>query len=266
MDDLARFIFRRVKCCFHPYIPPNAGWRTYPQHVTSLLRHLEPLHIIAVGSDWVGVDGVFANDERPHRVKYDVAVETLEKIFGSCEERAGSGNLMVCWLNTGIVCFSLFWGSVWYLAVCVELEPYPLRFAYVSDPYRFHAPIERGGEILCVAAVDEKAETGFRVSRKFFLDPRPENVRLFGDLLFLAQSEKNWSVGRSIDIDFTGDFERVTRVLKGCVGFESFMSHAYKELILQDLNGAEGWRGILRVLRGADSHSAVEAGGLYLRP
>ena len=250
MDDFARFILWRVKSSLHPYIPAGAGWRAYPQYVASLLRRLEPLHIIAVGPDWVGVDGAFADDERPHRVKYDVAVETLEKIFGSCEERAGSGNLMMHWFNTGFVCLSLFWGSVWYLAVCVE--PYLLRFAYISDPYRFHAPIERGGEILCVAAVNEKAEASFRASREFFMDPRPENARLFGDLLFLTQSEKNWSVARSIEVDFAGDFDHVAQILKGCAGLESFMSHAYKELILQDSDEAEGWRGILRALRGDD--------------
>jgi len=110
MDYLARFIIRRFKQAFHPYIPQGAGWRRYPSHVASLLEYLEPLHIIVIGPTWVGVDGAFVDDPRSHREKLRLAVEAAEAVFGEAEGRAEAGNLGVFRLNTGLTRFHLYWG------------------------------------------------------------------------------------------------------------------------------------------------------------
>jgi len=259
MDDLTRFILDRIRSRLHPYMPPDYGWRRYPQHVASLLTYLEPLHVIVVDPTGVGVDGVFMEDSRGQREKYEEVIEIVRIIFGETEDEASGGNLVVRRLNTGFTCFSLFWGSVWYTVVCTDLRPYPSRFAYVSDSYTSFSPMrprERGGMISCVAATVDGAKVNFYVSQEFFLHPKPKNALLFGDLLFLAQAGGGWSVDRSVNVDYScSDYlvdgsAYLAHVLMECDGLESFVKHAYEELLLRDNDdrNAVGWRTIVRVL------------------
>jgi hypothetical protein len=255
MDDLSRFILSRIKCSFHPYIPPEEGWRRYPPHVASLLESLEPLHIVAIGPTWVGVDGAFVDDPRSHSQKLNLAVETAEAVFGEAEEKAGAGNLEVFRLNTGLTRFHLYWGSVWYVSVCADRVPYPSRFAYIADSYRFYAPSKHGDTLPCVVATVDGAKVGFGVSQEFLLDPKPENARLFGDLLFLAQAGNGWSVEREANADYSCNYlvdgaTYIAHVLRECAGLESFLKHAYEELLVRDPcdGGSASWRAITKAL------------------
>jgi len=258
VDDLSRFFLWRIRCRFHPYIPPEAGWRRYPPHVAFLLESLEPLHIMAIGPTWVGVDGAFVDDPRGRHERLELVVETAEAVFGEAEEKAGAGNLEVFRLNTGLTRFHLYWGSVWYVAVCADRVPYPSRFAYIVDSYRFYAPLmswSKRDAFPCVVATVDGAKVGFQVSREFLLDPKPENAKLFGDLLFLAQAGNGWSVEREIDVDYSSDYSvdgiaYIAHVLRGCEGLESFLKHAYEELLVRDPRdgGSVDWRAFAKSL------------------
>lgn len=266
MDDLARFIVQRVKCALHPYIPPEDGWRRYPPHMAKALEYLEPLHIIAIGPTWVGVDGAFIDEPRSLHEKYDVSLETVEAIFGEAVDKSEYGNLAVRYLSTGITCLSLFWGSVWYIAPCVDLRPYPSRFAYKADSYRFYCAqklFREDDKVEGVVATVDGVWVGFEVSKRFFLDPKPENARLFGDLLFLAQMGDGWIVDQEIDVHVSSESWRVepygyvALVLQGCPGIRSFLKHAYGELLLRDAEDAKGWRLLAQMLESSRQASQL---------
>ena len=87
MDDLGKFIVERMRCRFHPYLPPNDTWRSYPPYMAELLKILNPLHIISVTDKMVAVDGVYVRDERPLREKYSIAREAASALFGEVEEK-----------------------------------------------------------------------------------------------------------------------------------------------------------------------------------
>jgi len=255
MDDLPRFMLWRVRCRLHPHIMPEEGWRRYPPHVASLLENLEPLHIIVLGPTWVGVDGAFIDDPRGYHERLKLVVEAIEAVFGEAEEKVGAGNLEVFRLNTGLTRFHLYWGSAWYVAICTDARPYPSRFAYIADPYRFYAPRKYSNGIPCVAATIDGAKVGFQVSQEFFLDPKPENARLFGDLLFLAQAGNEWAVEREVDADYSCNYlvngaAYIAHVLKKCDGLESFLKHAYEELLVRNPcdGGLAGWRALVKAL------------------
>jgi hypothetical protein len=255
MDDLSRFFLWRIRCKFHPYIPPDAGLRSYPPHVASLLETLEPLHIIAIGPTWVGVDGAFVDDPRGCHERLELVVETAEAVFGEAEEKAGAGNLEVFRLNTGLTRFHLYWGSVWFVAVCADRVPYPSRFAYVADSFRAYAARKYGDSIPCVVATVDGDKVSFKLSPEFFIDPKPENAKLFGDLLFLAQAGNGWSVEREIDVDCSSDYlvdgiAYIAHVLRDCEGLESFLKHAYEELLVRDPHdgGSADWRAVAKAL------------------
>ena len=260
MDDLSRFFLWRIRCRLHPFIPPDAGWRRYPPHVASLLETLEPLHIIAIGPTWVGVDGAFVDDPRGRHERLELVVEAAEAVFGEAEEKAGAGNLEVFRLNTGLTRFHLYWGNVWYVAICADRVPYPSRFACIVDSYRFYAPLmswSKGDAFPCVVATVDGAKVGFQVSREFILDPKPENAKLFGDLLFLAQAYDGWSVEREIDVGCSSDYTvdgiaYIAHVLSECDGLQSFLKHAYEELLLRDPSdyGLAVWKSLIKALEG----------------
>jgi hypothetical protein len=255
MDDLSRFFLWRIRCRFHPYIPPEAGWRRYPPHVASLLESLEPLHIIVIGPTWVGVDGAFVDDPRGRHERLELVVETAEAVFGEAEEKAGAGNLEVFRLNTGLTRFHLYWGSVWYVVICADRVPYPSRFAYVADSFRAYAARKYGDSIPCVVATVDGDKVSFKLSPEFFIDPKPENAKLFGDLLFLAQAYDGWSVEGEIDVDYSSDYlvdgiAYIAHVLRDCEGLESFLKHAYEELLVRDPcdGGSADWRAVAKAL------------------
>jgi len=255
MDDLSRFIFWRIRCRFYPYIPPETGWRLYPTHVASLLESLEPLHIIAIGPTWIGVDGAFAEDPRSHGQKLDLAVEVADALFGEAEGKAGAGNLEVFRLSTGLTRFHLYFGSIWYVAVCADARPYPSRFAYVADPWRLYAPEKHGDTLSCIVATVDGAKVSFHVSQEFFTDPKPENARFFGDLLFLAQAGNGWRVEREVDVEYSCSYlvngaAYIAHVLMECDGLDSFLEHAYEELLVRDPgeSNLEDWRAIAKAL------------------
>jgi hypothetical protein len=255
MDNLSRFFLWRIRCRFHPYIPPEAGWRRYPPHVASLLESLEPLHIIVIGPTWVGVDGAFVDDPRGRHERLELVVEIAEAVFGEAEEKAGAGNLEVFRLNTGLTRFHLYWGSVWYVAVCADRVPYPSRFAYVADSSGAYATRKYGDSVPCVVATVDGDKVSFKLSPEFFIDPKPENAKLFGDLLFLAQAGNGWSVEREIDVDYSSDYlvdgiAYIAHVLRDCEGLESFLKHAYEELLVRDPHdgGSADWRAVAKAL------------------
>jgi hypothetical protein len=259
MDGLSRFTLWRVRCRLHPYIMPEEGWRRYPPHVASLLEHLEPLHIIAIGPTWVGVDGAYVDDARERRERLRLIVETVEAVFGEAEEKDSAGNLELFWLNTGLKRFHLYWGSVWYVALCTDARPYPSRFAYVANSNRHYAPMSPYGEaekILCTVAAADGAKVRFDVSQEFFLNPKPENARLFGDLLFLGQAGNGWNVEREVDVEYSCGYAvdglaYIANVLGKCEGLESFVKHAYEELLVREPSdsGSTGWRAVVKALQ-----------------
>ena len=263
MNDLDRLILERVKQRFHPYIPQGEGWKRYPPHLARLLEYIEPLHIIVLTPDWVGVDGVFMDETRGMHEKFEDSVETVEEIFGETVEKAEYGNVQLRRLSTGLYSIGYFLGSFWFLTVCTKARPYPSRFAFISDQLNPCAPSRYTGEekrIACVATTVDGAKVQFFVSREFFRDPRPENVRLFGDLLFLAQADNGWVVDREIDVEYACDYRTdgvayLAHILEECPGLEAFIKHTYAELLLRD--GDSGWRAIAKALKGG-AHGRFE--------
>ncbi|MEM2550529.1 MAG: hypothetical protein QW689_08985 [Nitrososphaerota archaeon] len=267
MDSLARFIVDRVKCRFHPYIPQGDGWRRYPPHVARTLDHLEPLHIIAVTPTWVGIDGVYMNDVRRMHDKYSVALETVEAIFGETIEKEDGGNIELAALETGLWALKYFLGSIWFIAVCTDSRPYPVRFAFFADAFIPCARARYMGEeckVVGTVASADGAKISFPVSKKFFANPSTENVELFGDMLFLAQMEGGWVVNKEIDVDYkclasfserqAGDpYEHIASALMGCPGLESFLRHASIELVISDPHSESNrsWSSLVKAIEEA---------------
>lgn len=257
MDSLARFIVERIKCMFHPYIPKDSGWRRYPPHVAKTLEFMEPIHIIAVTPAWVGADGVRVDDSRGMHDKFNIILETTEAIFGDTVEITSGGNLELRILSTGLSALCFFQGSIWYLAICADLRPYPSRFAFLADSSLPCARNEYTGEkstIASVVATVDGVKVSFKTSPKFFLDPKPENVELFGDMLFLAQMRGGWIINKKIQVSFGSDwridtYEYIAFVLKDCPGVESVLKHAYTELVLNDSDeDTLKWRSLARAI------------------
>jgi len=97
------------------------------------------------------------------------------------------------------------------------------------------------------------------VSKRFFRDPKPENAETFGDLCFLSQMRENWSVDRSIPVDYetpSGIWmyspraeKYIIEVLRCTIGLRSFICHGYMELLIgEEEKQTEGWRRLLRLL------------------
>jgi hypothetical protein len=265
MDELEQFIIARVRVMqrIHPYISSGEGWRTYPLHMAKLLEVLEPIHVVAVADTFVGVDGAYVEDPRGMHEKYDLAVKATERIFGDTTEKVGIAfNTEVRLHASGAVAsIGFFQGSVWYLSPSVKKPPYPARFAYAANPYRYFAR-KKGWEtdqVECIACANEGSKAAMLASPKFFLDPKPENAKCFGDLCLLAQISDGWTVDGEISIELEGrenptfyddPYKCVADVLKYSVGLKSFVSHGYKELLLRDGDdpAAWSWRRLLRML------------------
>lgn len=260
MDFLARFIIDRVKCKFHPFIPRGCGWRLHPPHMAEVLKHLEPLHIIAVSSAWIGVDGIFVEDVRGLREKYSVALKTVEAIFGEAVGEKCMGNLEVAATEIGLWILKFFQGSIWFIAVCTDLQPYPARFAFLADE---HIPCMKAryvgerGRVTGVVAMADGAKVSFPVSEKFFTKPSAENAELFGDILFLAQMSGEWIVGKEIDVEYEcfdppldDPCERIASVLKGCPGLGSLLRYVNIELLVGDPNSKSSrkWRELVKTI------------------
>ena len=254
------FIVERMKCRFHPFLPKESGWWSYPPHMSKLLEELEPLHVIDVTVSMVAVDGVCVRDRRPLREKYSIARNAVSALFGKVEEEIGvAGNCEVSIHKSGCASISLYWGAVWYLVPSIPLK-LP-RFACKTDIYH------RYGELLPYAENDEgriaavamngEETVEIYVSDEFFKDPKPENAETFGDLCFLSQMREKWSVERSIPVEYElpssvlthpQDVERrIVDVLKRTVGLRSFLSHGLTELLIGE-EETEGWRRLLRLL------------------
>jgi len=265
MNALGEFIVERMRCRFHPYLPPNAGWRYYPKHMAELLKMLNPLHIVSATKKIVAVDGVYVRDERPLREKFSIAREATSALFGEAEEKIGIGfNCEISIHKSGCASISLYWGNIWYLVPSIPLKM--PRFAYVVDIYHVNNdlfPYEENddGGLTAVAAANGEEEKApeIYVSKKFFRHPKPENAETFGDLCFLAQMREKWNVDRSIPVKYempssiwiySHDMEkRIVEVLKHTVGLKSFISHGYMELLIGgEERQTEGWRRLLRLL------------------
>jgi len=262
MDVLGKFIVERMKCRFHPYLPPNAGWYYYPKHMAELLKMLNPLHIISVTKKIVVVDGVYVRDKRPLREKYSIAREAASTLFGEVEEKIAVGfNCEVSIHKSMIASISLYRGSIWYLVPSIPLKT--PRFACRIDGNHRNSdlfPYREDGEVLVAAAVidgEEEAPEVY-VSQRFFRDPRPENAMTFGDLCFLSQMLEKWNVDRSIPVKYgmpssiwiysRNTEKRIAEVLKCTVGLESFIRHGYMELLMGEKGQTEGWSRLLRLL------------------
>jgi hypothetical protein len=262
MDELEEFIMGRIMCRIHPYIPIGEGWRKYPPHMARLLEVLEPIHVVAVANTFVGVDGVYMDDPRGMREKYELAVEAVERIFGDTVEKVGvTFNTEVRLHASGSASICFFQGSIWYLSPSVKKSPYPVRFGYAADSYWCFPRKKVWGtdHVECVACVDEGPKAAMLASPKFFLDPKPENVECFGDLCLLAQMNDVWTVDMEVNIELEGrenptfhddPYKCVADVLKCSVGLKSFVSHGFKELLLRDGDDSAvwSWRRLLRML------------------
>jgi len=272
LDGVEKAVVERVKCRIHPYLPLAGGWRVYPPHMARLLEVLDPIHVVAVTDRLVAVDGVYIEDDRSLKEKYDLAVGAVERIFGETAEKMGAAfNCEVRLHSSSPVCsICFFQGNVWYLAPCAA-EPGLSRFAYIADPNNrlfAHPRIYDGDYVECVAVVGGEPKATVHVSRSFFVEPKPENAELFGDLCFLTQMSKSWTVEREVDPQIfdcrsryasgswaTDDLrEHITWVLRFCIGLRSFVTHGYKELLIrdkEDLN-AYGWKALLKMLENRD--------------
>ena len=208
MDDLGKFMVERMRCRFHPYLPPNTAWGSYPPHMAKLLKILNPLHIISVTEKIVAVDGVYVRDRRSLREKYSIAREAASALFGEVEEKIAVGfNCEVSFHKSVFASISLYWGNVWYLVPSTLLKA--PRFACVVDIYHVNNslfPYKENGEGGLTATVvvygEEERMPEIYVSRRFFRDPKPENAMTFGDLCFLSQMREKWSVDRSIPVKY----------------------------------------------------------------
>lgn len=269
MDSVEKAIVERVRCRIHPYIPPAGGWRVYPPHMVRLLEALDPIHVIAVTDRLVAVDGVYIEDDRSLKMKYDLALGAVERIFGETAEKMSSAfNCEVRLHSSSPVCsICFFQGNVWYLAPCAPAVLRLPRFAYVADQNNrlfAHTRVYDGDYVECVAVVGGEPKAGMHVSRGFFVEPKQESAEIFGDLCLLAQMSKGWTVEREVDPQIfdcrsryaigswaTDDLrEHVAGVLRFCLGLKSFVTHGCKELLLrdrEDLN-AYGWRVLLKLL------------------
>ena len=267
MDKIFQLILERMRCRFHPYLPPNAGWYYYPKHMAELLKMFNPLHIISVTKKVVAVDGVYVRDGRSLREKYSMAREAASVLFGEVEEKIGIGfNCEVSFHKSMIASISLYWGNIWYLVPSIPLKT--PRFAYVVDIYNVNNDLfpyeenDDGGGLTAVAAANGEEEKApeIYVSKKFFRDPKPENAETFGDLCFLSQMREKWSVDKSIPVKYgtpssiwiysQNAEKRIVEVLKHTVGLKSFISHGYMELLIgEEEKQTEGWRRLLRLLK-----------------
>lgn len=260
MDSLETLIAERLKCRFHPYLSETARWRHYPPHMAKLLETLNALHVISVTDKIVAVDCVFAEDNRPLREKYALTAEAASVFFGEVEEKICiATNCEVTIHRSTVASISLYWGSVWHLAPSTLLKP--PRFAYATDPNNSLFACERvyqGDYVNCYALVDEKPVATVYVNKSFFLDPKPKNVRLFGDLCFLSQMSERWNVNDTVDMEafpprfsqWEDALECTAEVLKQCIGLKSLVSHGYKELLLRGANESQvnTWKNLLKLL------------------
>jgi len=259
VDALESLIAERLKCRFHPYLSETARWRHYPTHMAKLVETLNPLHVISVTDKIVAVDGVFVEDNRPLREKYSLAVEAISALFRDVEEKlCVATNCEVSIHKRAVASISLYWGSVWYIAPSTLLK-LP-RFAYATDPNNGLFMRERvydGDYVNCYVLVEEKPVATVHVNKSFFLDPKPRNVRLFGDLCFQSQMSERWNVNEAVDIEvfpprfgqWEDALECIAEVLKQYIGLKSLVSHGYKELLLRDAGEpqVDAWKTLLRI-------------------
>ncbi|OYT46574.1 hypothetical protein B6U84_00035 [Candidatus Bathyarchaeota archaeon ex4484_40] len=263
MDVLGKFIVERLKCRFHPYLSPNARLRHYPGYMATLLKVLNPLHIVSVTSDIVAVDGVFVEDDRPIKEKYSVAEEAVSSLFGEVEEKVClAGNCEARYHESPVVSISLYMGPIWYLIPSTPVEiPH---FAYKTDESSDLYQHDRDGVyVRCYGLIGGEPKVKVPVSREFFVDPRAENVTAFGDLCFLTQMREGWSVSSIVDIQtYNSHFslywgeavEQAAEILKVCVGVKSLIQHGYAELLLRTVGDpqVEGWKRLIRLLEGEE--------------
>lgn len=261
MDVLEKVVVDRMRHRFHPFLPENARWRHYPEHMARLLEKLNPLHIIAVTDKTVVVDGGAIEDERSLREKYSLTRKAVSKLFGKTEEtNYVAGNCELAVHESGVVSINLYWGSVWYLIPSI---PEKIQcFAFTVDPNHPLCPPKKRytneGYVECVALIKGKPKTYLFARRSFFLNPKPENIEVFGGLCFLTQMLEKWDVDENVDLDYFsseflqtyGALESVADVLKTCVGLKSLISHGYKELLLRSGNDPQVflWRKLLKLL------------------
>jgi len=260
VDVLEKVVVDRMRHRFHPFLSEIARWRHCPEHMARLLEKLNPLHIIAVTDKAVVVDGGAVEDERSLKEKYSLTKKAVSKLFEKTEEtHCVAGNCELSVHKSGVVSINLYWGSVWYLIPSIPEKIQ--RFAFTVDPNHPLCPREKvytdENYVKCVTLVEEEPKAELHVSRNFFLNPKPENVELFGDLCFFMQMRKKWGVNKNIELNFyrppghwTIGLEDVANVLKTCVGLKSLVSHGYKELLLRSSNDSQVslWRKLLKLL------------------
>ena len=227
--------------------------------MAKLMETLNPLHVISVTDKIVAVDGVFVEDNRPLREKYSLAVEAISALFRDVEEKlCVATNCEVSIHKRAVASISLYWGSVWYIAPSTLLK-LP-RFAYATDPNNGLFMRERvydGDYVNCYVLVEEKPVATVHVNKSFFLDPKPRNVRLFGDLCFQSQMSERWNINEAVDIEvfpprfgqWEDALECIAEVLKQYIGLKSLVSHGYKELLLRDAGEpqVDAWKTLLRI-------------------
>ena len=264
MDILGKVIVERLKHCFHPYLSPNARLRHYPGYMATLLKVLNPLHIVSVTSDIVVVDGVYVEDDRSMREKYSIAEEAVSSLFGEVEEKVClAGNCEASYHESPVVSISLYMGPIWYLIPSTPIDS--PHFTYKTYESSDLYPRDRldGEHVRCYGLIDGEPKVKVPVSRKFFVDPRAENATAFGDLCFLTQMRERWNVSNIVDIQtynphshfshYWGEaVEQAAEILKVCVGMRSFIKHGYAELLLRDRSDpqVEGWKRLIRLLEG----------------
>jgi hypothetical protein len=224
--------------------------------MAELLKTLNPLHIVSIADKVVAVDSVLVEDRRPYMVKRRLALEAIISVFANIEEKMPiTFNCELLMHESGITTVCLYMGVLWYLVPSTSAT-LP-RFAYHADVHHGLFPYERirdSEHVRCYALIEEKPVTEIYVSRRFFLSPKPENAETFGDLCFLAQASKGWTVNRSIKLQTDISIEGVLKVLRSCIGLESLASHGYRELLLGDY--AQHWRGLLERLKEGEDGEA----------
>lgn len=302
MDPLER-IKKRISYRFHPFF--LKGWKEYPPHLAELLSYLEPIHVISIIKRGVVVDGYTIEWEENQEEKYTKIFTAIEDLLGREKYRDTiAGNCLLHHHESGLFTISFFWGPTWHLIPCT-LKPATVKYLLTlrgppkEKTYYLQAALWRFSiktEFIAgipYPQIREEEEPIFQnntiklrkqkvieaivfsggaprakvnLSPNFFVEPKPQNAKTFGDLCFLTQSRKKWTLSQAIPVEISRNPQEVyfcqpsqsspnnpkrlnfyvAETLKRCPGVSSLIQYGYIQLLME--NYTESWRDLLRFL------------------